>query len=55
MAKSKEQQAQDIIASSTALLDNLKTTATKTPNRSRPEGTQQGQKHNQGYAGISPR
>ena len=37
MAKSKEQQAADIIASSTALLDNLKTTATKTPTRSRPK------------------
>lgn len=37
MAKSKEQQAQELIASSTALLDDLKTTATKTPNRSRPK------------------
>lgn len=37
MAKSKEQQAADIISSSTALLDDLKTKATKTPTRSRPK------------------
>ena len=37
MAKTKEQQAQEIIDSSTALLDKLKNTASKTPNRSRPK------------------
>lgn len=42
MAKSKEQQAQDIIASSTALLDELKGKAAKTPNRSRPKAPSKG-------------
>jgi hypothetical protein len=38
--KTKEQKAADIIASSTALLDEIKGTAKKTPNRSRPKAPQ---------------
>lgn len=60
MAKSKEQQAQEIIASSTALLDELKGKASKTPSRSRPKapskskGTSKAKAKQAAHADVEP-